>query len=232
MLILLLYPLRKRFKLLRFLGGIPEWFKLHMVLGVVGPVLVLYHSNFQLGSFNSQIALYCMLLVAGSGLVGRYIYAGIHRGLYGGKTSLSDLQKEVSQSLEKSHGLASLMPKFTKELERVSTEVQGDAISGSMGIFNSLSWTVKGYVEWWSLRRLALTELGACAAQSPTVSRDYDRLKRLSLTYVRNFVRLNRRIAQFTLYEKLFSIWHIAQLPLFYMMVISALVHVLAVHMY
>ena len=64
MLMLLLYPLRKRIRALRILGKTAFWFKTHMILGIVGPVLVLYHSNFQLGSFNSQVALFCMLLAA------------------------------------------------------------------------------------------------------------------------------------------------------------------------
>ena len=40
------------------------------------------------------------------------------------------------------------------------------------------------------------------------------------------------RVAQFSFYERLFALWHVFHLPIFFMMVISALVHVLAVHMY
>ena len=45
MLALLLYPLRKRIRMLRFLGRATHWFQAHMFLGVLGPVLVLYHSD-------------------------------------------------------------------------------------------------------------------------------------------------------------------------------------------
>ena len=40
------------------------------------------------------------------------------------------------------------------------------------------------------------------------------------------------RVAQFSLYERLFSLWHVFHLPFFFMLVLSACVHVLAVHMY
>jgi hypothetical protein len=232
MLALLLYPLRKRIRLLRFLGGTSAWFRAHMVLGVIGPVLVLYHSNFQLGSFNSQIALFCMLAVAGSGVVGRHIYAEIHRGLYGEKTSMSELRDDLTMSLKQSHGLASLMPKLTAELESLSGEVQGDQITGSLSTGLSLRWMVRQYTAWWSLHRTAKRELRAGAAESPAIAKDYDRLKKTSSKYIRRFVRLTGRIAKFTLYERLFSLWHVLHLPLFFMMVISALIHVLAVHMY
>ena len=95
MLLLLLYPLRKRIRLLHALGPTRIWFRMHMIFGLLGPLFILYHSNFHLGSFNSQVAFYSMLLVSGSGIIGRHFYAGIHRGLYGRKTSLQEVQQEL-----------------------------------------------------------------------------------------------------------------------------------------
>jgi len=232
MLVLLLYPLRKRIRALRFLGRTAHWFQVHIVLGVLGPVLVLYHSNFQLGSFNSQVALYCMLLVAGSGVIGKHLYARIHHGLYGGKASLKDLRADLTRSLENSHGLATLLPQLTARLEALATEAQGCSITGSLSMRASLSWSVKKYVVWISLSRAARRELAVRAVVSPTVARDLARLRKTSSAYIRHFVKLTTRIAQFTLFERLASVWHVLHMPLFFMMVISALLHVLAVHMY
>ena len=92
MLLLLLYSARKRFRWLKFLGPTVGWFRFHMVLGVLGPLCILYHSNFGLGATNSNVALFSMLTVAGSGLIGRYIYSRIHHGLYGSKATLSELR--------------------------------------------------------------------------------------------------------------------------------------------
>ena len=64
MLLLLLYPLRKRFVRWTAIGSVKSWFRIHMILGIVGPVAVIFHSGFQLGSFNSTIAFVCMLIVA------------------------------------------------------------------------------------------------------------------------------------------------------------------------
>jgi hypothetical protein len=52
-----------------------------MIMGIGGPLLILMHSTFQVGSLNAAVALYSMLLVAGSGVVGRFIYVRVHRGL-------------------------------------------------------------------------------------------------------------------------------------------------------
>ena len=59
MLVLLVYPLRKRVRALRFMGTVAHWFRAHMILGVAGPVCILLHSNFSLGATNSNVALFC-----------------------------------------------------------------------------------------------------------------------------------------------------------------------------
>ena len=94
MVLLLLYSARKRVRWLKFLGSLSKWFEVHMALGVLGPICILYHSNFSLGATNSNVALFCMLTVAASGLVGRYFYSHIHYGLYGRKMSLSGAAAE------------------------------------------------------------------------------------------------------------------------------------------
>lgn len=78
MVLLLLYSARKRIAWLRPLGPTGRWFEIHMLLGVVGPLCILFHSNFNLGAVNSNVALLCMLTVAGSGFIGRYLYARMH----------------------------------------------------------------------------------------------------------------------------------------------------------
>lgn len=232
MLLLLLYPLRKRLATLSFLGSTKSWFRAHMILGLLGPLLVLYHSNFHIGSFNSQVALYCMLLVAGSGVVGRHIYAHVHRGLYGHKTSLDELRSDLKNSLEASSGLATLLPGLAARMDAESVEVQGDQLTQSLDASASLKWKIRRYTLWFSLWRTANQELKIRAAESPTIKKDLPRLKKSTSIYIRKFVRMMSNVAQFTLYEKLLSVWHVLHMPFFFMMIISALLHVLAVHMY
>ena len=96
MLLLLMYPLRKHLRWARSLGPVRHWFRTHMLMGILGPICILYHCNFQLGSTNGNIALFSMLLVAGSGLVGRYFYTKIHYGLYGKKADLAHLSSDAA----------------------------------------------------------------------------------------------------------------------------------------
>jgi hypothetical protein len=96
MLLLLGYPLRKRLTGLKILGSVTGWFRVHMMLGVIGPALILLHANFKLGSLNSNVALLAMLTVASSGLIGRYLYGRIHLGLYGRRAQIAELQADVA----------------------------------------------------------------------------------------------------------------------------------------
>ncbi len=232
MLFLLLYPLRKRFRVLQIFGSTRHWFRLHMIMGLVGPLLILYHCNYRLGSFNSQVAFYCMLLVAASGVVGRHFYTQIHNGLYGRKTTLQELQKELSASRKSGNGLAVIMPTVASRLEKLTTELQGCQITQALGVRRSLKWAFSRHVVYFQLWLTARRELALAASGSDTIRRDKARLTKAANKYIRNYTRLIGRVAQFSFYERLFALWHIFHLPFFFMLVLSALVHVLAVHMY
>jgi hypothetical protein len=78
MLALIIYPLRKRYRFMEPIGSVKTTFQTHMIMGVIGPVCILFHSNFHLGSLNSNVALFSMIIVASSGLMGRYLYKRIH----------------------------------------------------------------------------------------------------------------------------------------------------------
>ena len=80
-LLLLLYPVIKRSRLFGAGTKAVFWFRWHMILGTIGPLFIFYHSNFSLGAVNSNIALFAMIAVFLSGIIGRYVYGKVHNGL-------------------------------------------------------------------------------------------------------------------------------------------------------
>ena len=232
MLLLLLYPSGKKSTLLRKYGLLKHWFRIHMVFGLVGPALILFHCNFSIGAMNSRVALYSMLGVAISGIIGRYFYARIHRGLYGKRASMEELRKEISGSLENNRGLAAILPNFIKELHSVSAELLGDQFTRSISLRQALAWTVKHYVVRLRLYVLIRRELTVRGILSKTVQANTNNIEKTANAYAAKQVAAMRQIAQLSFYERLFSLWHIFHMPLFLLLVLSALVHVLAVHMY
>lgn len=232
MLFLLLYPAGKKWKFMQRLGLTRHWFRIHMVLGLVGPLLILYHCNFSLGSTNSTVALCSMLVVAISGIIGKYFYARIHRGLYGRRATIEGLRAEIVDSLENSRGIAAILPGFCRELHAISEEVLGDRYTRKMNIRRSLLWSVKHHYVRLKMYVKIRRELRGRAMLSETIHANAGEIRRAALLYMNDQVRVMRRIAQLAFYERLFSIWHLFHMPLFLLLVLSALVHVLAVHMY
>lgn len=232
MLLLLLYPAGKKSTILRRLGLVKHWFRIHMIFGLVGPLLVLYHCNFSVDAINSTVALYSMIAVAVSGLVGRYFYTKIHRGLYGKRANIEGLREEISDATKNSRGLAAILPKFINELHAVSAKLIGDEYTRTISVWHCLSWTLKYYFVRLRLHLLINKELRERAAGSDALSSNSKNLRKTANGYAAQQVGLMRQVAQLALFERLFSLWHVFHMPLFLLLVVSALVHVLAVHMY
>jgi hypothetical protein len=231
MLALLLYPLRKRYRVMRFLGPVSVWFKAHMFLGVLGPILILYHASFQMGSTNSSVAMVCMLMVAGSGVIGRYLYSKIHNGLYGRRMSLEELRSEAaSNQQDKGSGLG-LLPGLMAELERLEKELMEPA-SGLLVVLNPFLAGLRARLMQWRFGRAANALITRLSQERPVVAQHAPNLKIAAMRYGERRLQAARRVAQFQLFEKAFSLWHVLHFPIFLMMVLTAIVHVVAVHMY
>lgn len=232
MLVLLLYPARKRLRFMRRLGPVKYWFRIHMMLGVLGPTCILYHADFHLGSLNSNIALVCMLMVAGSGLVGRFIYTKIHYGLYGGRASLAQLRLDKDATGGQLAELLALAPRLGARLQAY----EDIALAPSRGILHRLTrrFTLGIRTRWTRFRllrqlRAALRRQRREGALDGTTARRHYRSAR---RYLDTYLTTVQRITAFSFYERLFSLWHVLHLPLFLMMLVSGIIHVIAVHMY
>jgi len=228
MVVLLIYPLRKRFRMLAVLGPLKHWFRFHIVAGIAGPVIVLFHSTFHVGSFNAAIALACMLLVVASGLVGRFIYRKIHHGLYGSRATATDLQRSLEQQVASLQGVLFRLPLIEREIGRfsalVSVQPQGRWQRGLH--FASLGW--KRYLAGRRVRRAIAggdTRVGA----DGTATNEH--LIALART-IDDTLKAMQRAAQFSTYEKLFSLWHVVHIPFLVLLVVTTIVHVVAVHAY
>lgn len=231
MLILLLYSLRKRMRWLARFGETRHWFRIHMMLGIVGPVLILYHCNFELGDLNSQVALYCTLLVAGSGVLGRYFYAGIHHGLYGRKATLQDMAGVLEKSISGGHASALIQP-IRDELVTLDRRVLAPSITlmDSLRRHVTLSWQTRlTYARLMSRTRRALMTKSMA---SPVIEEHADRLEATIRKYLREHLSQVRQVARFNAFERLFALWHVVHVPFFLMMIFSGIFHVFAVHLY
>lgn len=231
MLLLLLYPLRKRLRLMQGWGPVKYWFQMHMLLGILGPVLVIFHSNFQLGSTNSNLALVSMLIVAGSGIIGRFLYTKIHFGLYGHKATLKELRHEIQISKGRLGGKISLSPGILKRIKRHEKFM----IRPRSFIVHFL---VLPYMYLYSkISRNHIKNILIRDLKKQAVKHHWERDMLVDFVkdarwYLRNYFDCLNKVSHLSLYARLFSLWHVLHLPLFIMLVITGIIHVIAVHMY
>ncbi len=223
MLLLLFYPLRKKIKLMRNWFNIRHWFRLHMIFGIVGPILVLFHSNFHLGSLNSSIALFCMILVAGSGLVGRYVYQQIHRGLYGELIQFDELKEQYTKSREHFLGSKLVHPDTAEKLSQVEQTLTNRQITLWQ------SWRANHLVS--SLRKKIKKQIRKNIKGKKFTKEEAQQFTQAYQQWTKGISNL-LRMSKFAFNSNLFSLWHILHLPFFFMMIIAATVHIVVVHMY
>ncbi len=229
---LLLYPLRKRYKLLKFIGPVKNWFKTHMILGVVGPLAILYHSNFQLGSLNSTVALVSMLLVASSGLVGRLLYTRIHHGLFGRKKELKELIARVKLTTANPCSATQFVPDLMEKIAEYDSQVMQPPKSMFANFVLPLRISLKTRVEYFRLSRHISRTLKEQAQHSAVVQQHRKRMKKSCKRYVADHLKKVRKVAEFSAYDRLFALWHKVHLPFFILLLITAIIHVIAVHWY
>ncbi|MBL8288699.1 MAG: hypothetical protein JNL85_12010 [Rubrivivax sp.] len=232
MLLLFAYPLRKRFAFMARLGTTRLWFVVHMVLGVFGPVIVLAHSGFHIGSLNAGVALVSMLVVALSGVAGRFIYLHVHRGLGGEHETLQNLQAQLGLLDDSAVGGLAFAPQAQaamRDLHRHVGQPQ-DRFSEHLRRLTVMPLQLMACRR--DIRAEVRRQIRRLAEAEGWPPETLERRLRKALGLVDEHVAAVQRVAQFAAYARALSFWHVLHVPFVVMMVVCAIVHVVAVHAY
>lgn len=232
MLTLMLYPLRKRLRFMRHWGRVPNWLKSHMVLGILGPTLILFHANFELGATNSSVALIAMLIVVASGVVGRFFYSKTHNRFSGEVRNLRELRAATANAKQGLGLNFAETPAFREALDRLEKKVLdgGQGLASSTAVYSSLAFNRAS-------NRRRLVELLKRAIKQTALAKGLDpRLEeahtRAAVNDLTQYMDSLHRVAEFRFYERLFALWHLLHVPLLFILVFAAVIHVVAVHLY
>jgi len=223
MLLAMTYGLFKHIPALRSLGWMKHWLSVHIFFGITGPLLVLVHSTFRLGSLNGAVALISMILVFLSGVMGRFLYSKIHYGLGGSKAQLMDVQ-------------SSLVAAGRRIKSRRLDDFSASVMLHPEGLFNAVLDLINfGWRSRWlafQLRRDMKHHLKTMAKQEAWTAEKLRQQGKAFRHQLRAYMFTLRKVALFSVYERFFSFWRHAHVPLLYLLLFSGVVHVIAVHMY
>ncbi len=98
------YLIRKRLAAIQWLGTFKTWMRFHVVTGLIGPALILFHTGFAPYSAMGMLALSTMTIVVLAGILGRYIYAHVPRSNEGQELDRDEVRlrlRTYKQKLEK-----------------------------------------------------------------------------------------------------------------------------------
>jgi hypothetical protein len=232
MLALLLYPLRKYSKRLQWAASVQAWFTAHIVLGIIGPALVVVHSNFALNSINATVAMAVMLAVVASGFIGRYIYSRTVLGLSGKKVELNELLDDAA-ALRLAFGEdMQHAPEIEAELAAYETLAKSYRRSTFGSFCAALSLGTK------ARRSHALVKTIAAEIISARALREHwdadlhrERLEAAEEHFELYFSAV-RWAASLHFFERMFRLWHLFHMPLFLLLIMVVIGHIVAVHLY
>ncbi len=215
MLVPFAYMARKRFSGLRNVGTVKGWLEVHLFCGIVGPVLVTFHTSFKFNGIISA-AYWSMVIVVLSGFAGRHLYVRIPRSLKGNELTRAELERSAVALKDEISGMGVDAPILTK-IDALEAQL---APTPGRSLFDAL------FGELLLARRMRafereLVEGGVPTAMSHTLVR---------LSVERTLVL--RRAADLQRTKRLFQLWHVFHLPLVYLLLIIAAAHIgLALYM-
>jgi hypothetical protein len=173
-----------------------------------------------------------MLLVAGSGIIGRFIYVRIYDGLSNKESRLDELESSESKQALNFNRDMHWAPDVVKTLTDFRVWAGQPAANRAAGTHKFLTLPLRE----WSVRR-ECHRLLAVQLDIRGELRNWDARKRAlrALQFdklIRQYTTTVKRRAQLDVYKRLFSWWHILHLPFVWLLGASAIYHVVAVHMY
>lgn len=231
LLVLLSYSLRKRWRPLRKVFHLRYWFRVHMACGVLVPTAILFHSGFSFGSPNSTVALICLLTVASSGLIGRFLYNRVHAGVYGEKIKLAQVRRDFL-TLQKALSEMAVTERQKRRCEWLFEALEDLMVAQDNASFATL----------WRSRKRAHKIAGSLSDLIQSIEQHQQAHPEAheGLAQTREDVHncadvmlaILKKLPGLHLFERLFSLWHVVHLPIFGLMLITAVTHVIVVHMY
>ena len=206
-----IYSSRKRIRTLWNLGKLSSWLEFHIFLCLLGPVLVIYHTTFKAGGI-AAISLWAMLSVAGSGIIGRFLYVLIPRNIKGAELSSHQINEEfdrISKDLRESDFGLKLLSSIDKNFA---------AIQRPAGLMD----TIRIYLKLMQMKRDVKIMVRRMLTESNLPS---DVARKLYKAASARAALIQRSVILLQV-EKLFFYWHAIHLPFTVMMFVTLVAHV------
>ncbi len=211
MLVMQLYSVRKRAKPLRDLGSLRMWLDFHIYCGVLGPLFIVLHSSLKVHGLVA-LSFWSMVVVASSGVLGRFLYLQIPRRRSGDQLSLQEIEAhgaKLEERLRSEFGLT----------RTVIDELDTAAVSGLSSEMSLVRLLLRLPFEGILLR----SRLRGGLRRVKDLPRK--NLRELA-SLTRQRAQLQRRVVLMSKLQELFYYWHVLHKPFAIVMYLFMFVHI------
>ena len=94
----LTFMARRRLRSMRRFGALRIWMNMHVVTGLLGPLIVVFHTAFEPRTAIAMIALASTGLLVLTGVLGRFIYAMIPHTVAGAEMGKVELEQRLTEA--------------------------------------------------------------------------------------------------------------------------------------
>jgi hypothetical protein len=220
MLIMHVYSLRKKFNFMHEWGMLKHWLDFHIFCGIVGPILITFHSTFKLGGLVS-ISYWSLIFVALSGVFGRYIFGLVPRGIAGKELAIEEMELrydyityKVQTFYRNAQSLSSLVDKYVTIAMWSDEKIM-------KSIRNMLKHKYMNYIELRKLNRLLKKRIKLVKE---------DRIEFINI--LKQKLQLNRRIHFLQSAHRLFQFWHKIHIVLTVVIYFIVIIHIVVYYLF
>ena len=220
-----LYPLRKKWAWLGRQGSAKRWLDFHVLLGLVAPVVVTFHSSFKFNGI-AGVAYWIMGVVAMSGVVGRYIYSQIPRSLSSAELSLQEAQEQSLRVATKLKNTGILSSRDVDGLLKLPDVRRVQSISLIGVLWTMLLFDLRFPFRIWRLRQKMLWSqrkwwslVGLGRGENATLEG--------AIAMAREQTLLAKKIVFLSKSHRMLHLWHIIHRPFSYSFAVLASIHVI-----
>ncbi|MEK7315732.1 MAG: hypothetical protein AAB011_06090 [Candidatus Eisenbacteria bacterium] len=212
-----LYPIRKKLGAALALGSVATWMRIHTVVGLSLPLLIAVHAGWR---FRGLIGLgyVAMLIVSGSGIIGRYLYGRIPRSRAGLELSRDEIAGRRRTLVTEISATLHLDP---REVEGTLAPLEaGESVGGVAGTFKRLA--LDDWNRWRAVGELRRRWKELAAGDRDTDSRAVGR----AIALAREEIRLGQQLRVLEATQRVFRYWHVAHRPVSVTALLAVLIHV------
>ncbi len=215
-----LYPLRKKYRRLAFLGSLGRWMDVHIATALALPLLLAIHSAWRADGLIG-LGLLAMLIVIASGVVGRYLYVRIPRARSGVELSREEVAARRREMLGE---LAERTGMNVDEVERMLD--LGGAGASERNPLRILSHLLSADV----LRRRRVAELQRRWSGRRQGDRKLTRAElHDALRLASQEMALQQQTRMLDATHRVFRFWHVAHRPFAITALIAIVIHIAVV---